>query len=57
MRYLTFMLQFIWFIVFIISYFTKGNVLLLVAAAIVPLNSFTTYYYYKKKNKELSNKN
>lgn len=56
MRYLTFMLQFIWFIVFIISYFTKGNVLLLVAAAIVPLNSFTTYYY-KKKNKELSNKN
>lgn len=57
MMYFVFILQFIWFIVFVVSFFNKGNVLLLVAAAIIPLNTLATYFYYKKKNREITDKN
>jgi hypothetical protein len=57
MMYFTFILQFIWFVLCIVLYFTKGNALMLVAAAIIPFSALSTYFYYKKKSKELSDKN
>ncbi|WP_094376757.1 ABC transporter transmembrane domain-containing protein [Lachnotalea glycerini] len=59
MMYFSFILQFICFVIWIVLYFTKGEVLFLIVAAIMPLNALSTYFYYKykKKNKELTDKN